>query len=451
MLVVCLCSFGAFRASSQPVIISPQSGDILYTGETNMITWKVRSNSWANVFIYLGTGGDEQAIGYYVPNTGSFSWVVSNPWKNLLGSNLGITIMDGGNTVNSSSVSVTILDGPRLPDLSMLTNHAALVAYCFKQVQGISVNVSCGSQVTSQGQRFYTYTNSIKTIEGIMGVFTNDYWNLQVTSPTDYFTISVSFYNTNDWNTIQNNQWYDQNSSMMFSGGISSQPIQNQWGQWVLPINGETVPMNLNPNAKIRISNTYLNAVRLIARDAYGNPYPVDMQVDGDSFFFNSQYAGNGTIVLSGWKQTSPNSYQWFQTAISLQNNLQTQLTSVELQVLVTGSGDFMSYKGMNDLTTFIWTWTDYNGNEYGVVPLEIATFDQPTTNVVLHTYTSNGQSASSFMLENQDTKARMNITVPQDLTGVNLGTNVLMGVYYIIPIGINLQSAGYYYGGKGG
>jgi hypothetical protein len=438
-LITCIVLGITLIARAQPtIIISPQPGDTLYVGQTNTIQWQAQTNYGSKALISLSDdySGSGQWIAYGVPNTGSYSWVVSKV-GNALNSTTHYTIKVqqgdwgpggvGSYYPSAGTVSVIITNGPPPLDLSMLTNHAALVAYCFKQVQGISVNVSCGSQVTSQGQRFYSYTNAIKTLDGIMSAFTNDWWNFQVTSPTDYFTISVSFYNTNDWNTIQNNQWYNQNSSMMFSGGQSSQPVQNQWGQWTLPISGETVPMYLNPNVKIRVP-----------------------KVDGDSFFFNSQYAGNGTIVLSGWKQTSPNSYQWFQTAVSLQNGLQTQLTSVELQVLVTGSGDFVSYKGMNDLTTFIWTWTDYNGNEYGTVPLEIATFDQPTTNVVLHTYTSNGQSASSFVLENQATKARVTVTVPKGFTGINLGTNVLNGVYYIIPVGINLQSAGYYGGGYG-
>ena len=113
-------------------------------------------------------------------------------------------------------------------DLSMLTNHAALVGYAFKRVQSVQAQVSCNGQVGGDGStRTYPYTNAVKSIDDIMSsLLLNEHWHLQNVSNTDY----VNLY-------VQLNDGPDANGQInpLFYGNNGGQPVQNQYGQWVMP------------------------------------------------------------------------------------------------------------------------------------------------------------------------------------------------------------------------
>ncbi len=335
-------------------------------------------------------------------------------------------------------------------DLSMLTNRTALISYAFKQVQGVAVNVTCGSDTADNGynERFYEYNDKIKTLEGIMELLVNERWVLQVTSPKDYFSISMDLYSTNNWNQIR---WSGNKPQPLFSGGSTSQPYQDKYGRWLLPDWAEMVGLYLSSEVKIAVPNgVQLRGVRLIVRDSNNNnPYPVSLRTDSDGFYFQSQYAGNGVIAISGWKPAGDNVWSYFQETISLKDGSPVTLTPVEVRVLLQNSSDLVSFKNTSDLTMVVWTWKDGEGNEYGNIPLGIVTFDKPTTNVVLHTYTSGGQAATSYVLENQATGKKIEVPALLDPQTKTTVTNTLEGVYHIISQGIKLVSPGGY-GGKG-
>ncbi len=326
-------------------------------------------------------------------------------------------------------------------DLSMLTNHAALVGYAFKQIKGVRANVTCNSQVAGDANvRSYSYTNAVKSLDDIMtSILANEHWHLKVTSTSDYFNLSVQLLDSDDFSGKPNELLY---------GSAGSQPQQNQYGQWVLPSWGSLVGVQLARQIKIRIPGAMLAGAKLIARDQWGNAYPVDMYVDGDGFYFDSTYAGNGTLVLSGWLPlpNQPNWYQWAESAISLKDGSPVALTWVDAQVILTGSSDLVTFKNTSDLSTFIYDWYGY-----GTLPMGQAVFTQSTTNVLLNTYTQSGQSATSYDVEDQATHVTKTYTVPAGATSVTTGTNALKGTYYIIPQGINLTPWNVGSGGGGG
>jgi hypothetical protein len=321
-------------------------------------------------------------------------------------------------------------------DLSMLTNHAALVSYAFKRVQFVQANVTCNAQAdNSSNLRVYPYTNTVKSLDDIQSsILANEHWYLHVESTTDYFYLSVQLLDTNDIYGKQNT---------LFTGGNGSYPQQNQYGQWTLPSWGTVISMQLNSQIKISFPGIIMAGARLIARDQNGNPYPVDMPVDGDGFYFNTAFAGNGILVLSGWTPipNQPNTYQWTQSAISLKDGSPVALTWVDAQVILTGSSDVATFKNQSDLSTLIYDWYGY-----GTVPMGQAVFTQPTTNVLLNTYSISGKYATSYNVEDQATHTVKTYTVPSGATSVTTGTNVMQGTYYIVPQGINLSPIGYGY-----
>ena len=68
---------------------------------------------------------------------------------------------------------------------------------------------------------------------------------------------------------------------------------------------------------------------------------------------------------------------------------------------------------------------------------------------MLLNTYTSEGKFATSYDVEDATTGKVKTYTVPLGSASVTTGTNVMKGVYYIKPQGINLVNI-QSYGGKG-
>jgi hypothetical protein len=105
----------AAGAQAQPAITGPTNGTVLYTGETNTITWNVRPGSWSFVWIRVIDNANPTNIwilGNNPPNNGSFKWTVDK-----FGTNTDFTIYvhDGGDDANVTPIHVIIPNGPRPP------------------------------------------------------------------------------------------------------------------------------------------------------------------------------------------------------------------------------------------------------------------------------------------------------------------------------------------------
>ena len=351
-----------------------------------------------------------------------------------------VTSGGGGNGTLTPTTVVIPAASFNGADLSMLTNHAALVKYCFKQVKGIQVNVTSQVQADDNSNlRSYVYTNNIKSLDDIMSsLLTNEVWYLHVTSTTDYFNLSISMFDT-----------VDCSDQSLFTGGSGGQAQQNQYGQWVLPPWSEDVGVSLNYQTRITLTNTYIVGAKVIARDQYGNPYPITLPTYGlGGFDFRNTLAGNGVLVLSGYSIDSNGNWQSIQSAISLKDGSPVALKWVEAQVILQSSSDIATFKNTSDLSTYIWSWYGV-----GVIPMGQPVFTHATTNVLLYTYTSDGQYASSYDVEDQATGKVKTYVVPAGASSVSTGTNVMMGTYDIVPQGISLTPPdfGYYYGGQKG
>jgi|GEM_PF-4011256 len=112
-LIVFLFVLVTTVVSAQPVLVAPVQGETFYVGEKVTIEWKsVSPLAWSNVMISLrdSTTGTMDWIAFNAPNTGKFEWEVKkfNPhtvWN--------LTISDGGNVTNSTSIWIVIGNGTR--------------------------------------------------------------------------------------------------------------------------------------------------------------------------------------------------------------------------------------------------------------------------------------------------------------------------------------------------
>lgn len=437
---------------AQPVVTSPQEGDVWYAGETNTIKWEVRPNSRATVFIGIGDGmGQLSWVGFNVPNNGSYSWAVSNPWWYT---NVVLSISDGGNATNYTYIHMTIPNGPRppqpYPDLSILTNHAALVGHQFKKVEGVMVGFyAYAAAQDHQPNIFYPYTNTVKTLESIMAMVTNRWWSLPVVDTNAPISISVQFYDTNDGDVARGNGAYSEKGGgsqarVLFNGNSSGTPRQNQAGQWVLPDYAQEVQMRLAYNVFITMTN--IASAHFVYTNQYGGYSSFDLGTDyGNGFWFNSDFAGQGILVLGSWTPQIYNNETFLVYKESAYNlalgGKEVPITGVLVRALIEDSDDFKSSVNATDLDISVYS---YNG--YGKVPLLIATYtnDAPSVYISVHTV---GDYATSFIIEDQTSGTKTMINVPTGSTGVNV--SMPKGVYHIIPQGLNLKVNGYG-GGKG-
>ncbi|MDB5259558.1 MAG: hypothetical protein JWO73_766 [Candidatus Taylorbacteria bacterium] len=104
----------AFETAAQPVISSPHDGDTLYNGDVCTIKWKsTNSAAWDHVFISIQDQdtGTMSWVAFYVPNTGSFTWVVGK-WETP-STHFTFDISDGGSGETHSSINITIPSGKR--------------------------------------------------------------------------------------------------------------------------------------------------------------------------------------------------------------------------------------------------------------------------------------------------------------------------------------------------
>ena len=316
-------------------------------------------------------------------------------------------------------------------DLSMLTNHASLVNWAFKQVGGITANLSCQAQADDQRNlHVYGYQESVKTLDHIKEVVSRDPWWVNVVNVTDFFMLSVTLYKTNDLRVI------DADPSMrLFQGWGSARPEKNQYGNWELPRSATTIPLFLAD--KIRIPVPGIIDARLIVQDSQGNRIPVVFEVESDALWFTTSQAGNGVLVITYLAYNSEAHYYYYdKKAYDLATGREIPLSRVFIQMLVKGSAHIIDFKNTNVVSTFVW---DDEG--YGTVPLLQAVFTSPTTNVTFSLTTASGLYAKSFDVEDQATGKKVSFAIMPETSTAYAGTNVFKGVYNIVPQGVDLKT----------
>lgn len=111
LLALTLTMVNSAYAQVAPVIHAPANGAKLYDGDVVSIRWEsTRPDAWKTVHISLRDEKSETMdwIAFSAPNTGEFSWKVKK-WATT-STEFTIGVSDGGNVVNSSFVSVSVLD-----------------------------------------------------------------------------------------------------------------------------------------------------------------------------------------------------------------------------------------------------------------------------------------------------------------------------------------------------
>jgi len=361
-------------------------------------------------------------------------------------SNAQVTQVGGGSGVANSTPYV-------VTNIIALTDHAELVGLVFKDVNGVLVNFSAAASANSnQPYYFYPYTNSVKTLEGIMAIVTNSYVSLPVVSTNGQISVSVQFYNSSDGDLVLGYTAppVGQSSpSMLFEGYNSGTPQMSQYGQWVLPDYAEQVQMRLSGN--IFVYDTNVVSAHLVYTNSAGQWMSMDLPVNYlQGFTFPPDWAGQGILVLGTYRFVGNNVY-YDQHAYDLSNGAkEVPITYVLVRALLEGSDDFSSFADTTNLVVQLYTYQDGTGMTFGKVPLLMTTFSK-TMLFDLGVFDQLGNYATSFIIEDEATNVRTTVNVPSG----NQSVNVMLpkGVYHIIPKGMNIQPSwkySYYYGEKG-
>lgn len=311
----------------------------------------------------------------------------------------------------TQAVPVTPVQQSSSIDISMFTNHQALVGYCLDRVGGVSVNVSCDAGANRPSSRYYQYPSKVKTLEGIMGLVTNDWYNIPVVTTNSYIGIKVEFSADYDGSTI----------FVGYGGGL---PTVNHYGQWVLADQDQSVEMRLASYVNIPIgTNLYISSARMV----YGNDnvgYEANsVGVNGNVISFPSEQAGKGILVLEGYSMNEQGYYHWFRKALDLKKSgVEVPITDVLVQVIIRDSEDFRSSVDKSDLSLMVSSYVmNDSGYIYGKVPLLTPTYTRATI-VRLQTstwyyqkgvsgYNSIFVNAGSYEIKNLETGAITTVT----------------------------------------
>ena len=331
------------------------------------------------------------------------------------------------------------IPAPPVPDLSMLTNHAALVGYAFKQIKGIQVSASSAGQADNGTHGgFFAFTNQVASLYSLADVVSPYWWSVTLTSTNDYISLNAQFWNTNDINSVYG---YNSDAYPLFYAYGGGQPIKVGY-YWTLPDSATALNMYLAP--QIRIPTPGVIDARLIIRDQYGNASGMQLNVQNGQTWFQSDYAGESELVLTSQVQDSNGYWYAVTKGYSLSNGMEMPLTSVQFNILLRDSEDFRASKDSTNIDVSVYS---YQG--YGKVPLVMPTYTKNATNVTLSVHSLDGQFATSYIVENQQTKVKTTNNVSAGATSLKLDFKA--GDYQVIPLGIKLLiGSPYYYDGKG-
>jgi hypothetical protein len=352
--------------------------------------------------------------------------------------NLNAQVTGGGGSGGNGGIKTAIV----VPDISFLTNHAELVGQVFKGVEGVMVNFYPAAATRSGGvSAFYAYTNSVKSLEDIMGLVTNNWWQMSVVDTNAPISLEVEFLNSSDESTVRG---YNPQTSaqVLFEGYNGGIPQRNDYGQWVLPDWAEDVSMRIN--GSIFVTMTNVASVHMVVTNSSGGYQSSDLPISyGQGFWYQPDYAGNGILILGSYVYTTNNWVYYGEHAYDLANCLtEVPITPVLVRALLQDSDDFKTSVDQTNLS-----YTVYSADGYGKIPLLTPTYTR-SMRVHLSLGDQLGNYASSFVIENQATGHRHTVSVPHDATGVN--ATMPEGVYHIIPLGLDLKSPLLYSGGYG-
>ena len=349
----------------------------------------------------------------------------------------------GGVAVPVTSVGnngTSVADAFVPPDLSMLTNHADLVSFELKKVCGVLVKVTASASTTSaENSSFYPYTNSVKTLEDIMGMVTNTWYGMKVVDESAPLSISVWFYNNSDEYTVrgipEGKDAGSDGAKRLFEGYNGGQPIRNQYNQLVLPDYAQQISMRMVNDVFIPATN--IASAHLVYTNADGSWSSMDMPISYRQGFWASQdFAGQGIVVLGFWVYDSTNgSYSYSEHAYSLYNGgTEVQMSWVLARAILQDSEDFRTSVDETNLIYSLYSW-----NGFGKVPLLTPTYTRATNVVNLSVYSAPWiANATSFKIENLETGVKRTVDVPANATSVT--TIIGRGKYHIVPVGIKLK-----------
>ena len=338
-------------------------------------------------------------------------------------------------------VDPVVLGGPvplvlePVPDLTFLTNHAALVSREFKKVKGVLVETTfSASTATYNPKTFYPYTDRVKTLEGIMGLVTNTYYYQDVVDTNAPITIKVTFWDSTNEFQIMYGQVSGSAPEMIFEGSTGGVPMRNRWGQLELPQYAEEVSMRLS-SSSIWIDMTNIGSVHLVYTNSVGEFKSTDFAVDwGRGFWFPPDFAGQGIAVFTWLVPDQNGNYSRYQHAYNLGTGKEEQITPVLVRALVRDSDDFRTSV---DQVNLVYSIYSYQG--MGKVPLLTPTYTAELSGIYLSVDTTDGDRwATSFLIEDLNTGIKNRATVQSGQRGVRI---VLpRGSYHIIPCGFSLM-----------
>ena len=348
-------------------------------------------------------------------------------------------------TLNAQTPPSPVPSTNAAPDLFMLTNHASLVGYALKQVKGAKVNISSGAQANNwENAGFLPITNDVKSVDILADIISPYWWGLQLTDTKAYVQLNAQLWNTDNPDDAFNNYYYS-DAYVLFNSYNGGQPQKTPYGYWTLP--DEATQLRIELASQIRIKVPGLTDARLVVQDENGNDYGVQINVNNGEMWFPSVYAGaNSTIVLTRQYQNEAGYWYSDTKAYDLRKNVEVPLTQVMVHVLLRDGEDTRSFRniGVMDATVY-----SYQG--YGKLPLVIATYDSlPPKPVTVSVHSTEGKYATAYQVEDQQTKKSWTVTVPpgQAAAKIEIPTK---GVFWIVPIGLELKPGYYWYGGGKG
>ena len=324
---------------------------------------------------------------------------------------------------------------PPMQDLSMLTNHASLVGYAFKQVADVSMWVSSAAQAQNwEPSGYFTFTNQVKNERTLNAVLSQYWWGIQTVDTNAYINTGASFMN-NPTDGVSPTYSVFQ----AYGGGY---PV-NMGSYWGFPGSYLSMPIQLAPNIWIALPGVV--DARLIITDQWGE-YGMQISTQNGGFWFPSDYtATNVVLVLTRNILGTDGYWRNYTQGYSFATGTEILLTWVQFQMLLTDSQDFITYSNPSGMDVSIFT-----SQSYGKVPLLMPTFVKDLTKgVKLSVHTTEGQYATGFIIENLLTGDKLTIPVPAGQTSITRDFSA--GDYSIIPLGISLKAPSqYYYYGKG-
>ncbi len=331
-------------------------------------------------------------------------------------------------------------------DLSMITNHAELVSSQFKKVQGIRVNIQVdGSADSWLPNAFFSYTNTVKTLEDIMGIVTNNWWDVRVVDTRATITIAVKFYDTASYDAIQGYLGVNAVApKALFEGYAGGQPELGKGGGYVLPDWAEQVSMRLVGNVFVTMTN--VTSAHLVYTNNAGQFQSMDLPVTwGQGFEYPPDFAGQGILVLTWMVPDKAGNFWWFQKAYDVSSNTEVPITDVLVRALITDSEDFRTSV---DQWTLKYNLYSYQG--FGKVPLLTPTYNKSVNNIYIEVTTSEGDFAKGYTIEHLSTGKKTTVSVPDGQIGVDV--KLPGGSFHIVPIGLDLLPWEMYswYGGGG-